>query len=398
MRTARRSISAGAALIALFLGVRTAHPGDLAGLLENPRLVQLGLAPIAPVLAATVASTYPVASASSSVTYAYDPRLDTMQRREGVAGPIIGERAETIGRGQFNLAVTYSYVHLESIDGDDLDHLVNRATVDGRAIVFPVRDGIELEDGRLTNFLPVRVVADLDVTAHIASASATYGLTPDLDVNLTVPLVRSSLDVSTDATAPDPRLPGFALADPADGIRRRFALDDSAFGIGDLLLRTKYVFLRGAPVDAAAGLGLSLPSGNQDDFHGIGSTQVQPQIILSRVLWDRVEALLNAGIDLHADDVDRSVPRWAVGGTARIAGPLTGALVFLGRHELDAPVEEIPTPFFFQIERSDRYDASVGFRWQFAESGFLAANTIVALNDEGVRAAAIPTFGVEYAF
>jgi hypothetical protein len=44
------------------------------------------------------------------------------------------------------------------------------------------------------------------------------------------------------------------------------------------------------------------------------------------------------------------------------------------------------------------YDASVGFRYQFAESGFIAANVIVALNEQGLRAAVIPTFEVEYAF
>lgn len=398
MARVRSSLRAAAALLALCLGGRDAYAGDLAGLLEDPRLVRLGLAPLAPVLAGTVASTYPVASASSSVLYAYNPELDAMERLPGVAGPIIGERAETIGRGLFNFALTYSYVQLASIDGDDFDDLVNRATVGGRAIVFPVRDGIQLANGRLANFLPVRVAADLDVTAHLASASVTYGVTPDFDVNLTLPLVRTSLDVAIDAVAPDPRLPQFALADPRRGIRQRFSLGDSAFGVGDLLLRAKYVFSRGGPVDAAAGLGLSLPSGNQDDFHGTGSTRVQPGLILSRVLWDRVEALLNVGIDLHPDDVDRSVPRWAVGGTARIAGPLTGALVFLGRHEVAAPADEIATPFFLQIERSDMYDASVGFRWQFAESGFLAANAIVALNDQGVRATVIPTFEVEYAF
>ena len=41
----------------------------------------------------------------------------------------------------------------------------------------------------------MRVVADLDVEAHIFAPSLTYGVTPDFDVNLTVPLVRTALDV-----------------------------------------------------------------------------------------------------------------------------------------------------------------------------------------------------------
>ena len=69
----------------------------------------------------------------------------------------------------------------------------------------------------------------------------------------------------------------------------------------------------------------------------------------------------------------------------QIVGPLTGALVFLGRHELSAQSDEIEAPFFFQIERNDIYDASIGFRYLFAESGVISANAIVPLNDEGLR-------------
>src|SRR5216110_3492985 len=82
-------------------GCRAVGLASLADLLKEPQFNHLGLAPIAPALAATVASTYPVASASSGVVYVYNPGLDTLERRTGVAGPIIGERAETIGKGQF---------------------------------------------------------------------------------------------------------------------------------------------------------------------------------------------------------------------------------------------------------------------------------------------------------
>src|SRR5437660_11609367 len=170
-----------ASLVALWSGGSPAW-ASLADLLKEPQLKHLGLAPIAPALAATVASTYPVASASSGVVYVYNPELDTLERRTGVAGPIIGERAETIGKGQFNLGVSYSYVHLTSINGDDLDSLLNRPRVNGQTIIFPVPGGVTLADGHFTTFLPVRVVADLDVQAYIVAPSITYGVTHDFDV------------------------------------------------------------------------------------------------------------------------------------------------------------------------------------------------------------------------
>jgi hypothetical protein len=52
----------------------------------------------------------------------------------------------------------------------------------------------------------------------------------------------------------------------------------------------------------------------------------------------------------------------------------------------------------FQIERSDTYDASAGFRYRFAETGFIAANVLVAMNSQGVSAEITPTIEIEYAF
>jgi hypothetical protein len=377
-----------------------AHCGSLSGLLDDPSIAKLELAPIGSALANTVALTYPVASASSSVTYAYNPALDTYERQTGVAGPIFGERAETIGSGQLNVGASYSYVRFATINGDDLDDLQNRRLVGGRAIVFPVRPaGAILRDGRFTNFLPVRVVADFDVEAHILTASVTYGVTPDLDVNLYVPLLRTSLDLTARTQVPDPRFPDFALPRGDPRARRdKRSLSGSAEGVGDVLLRAKYLLHRGRPFDVAAGFGLSLPTGEEDDLQGSGTTRLQPTLILSRVFAQRIEPLVNVGIDVNADDAGRSIVRWAVGATALIAEPVTAALVFLGRHELAPQTEQIRRPFFFQIERNDVIDAAVGFRYRFAENGVISANALLPLNEDGLRADVIPTIEVEYVF
>jgi len=386
-----------ASLVALWTGGSPAW-ASLADLLKEPQFNHLGLAPIAPALAATVASTYPVASASSGVVYVYNPALDTLERQTGVAGPIIGERAETIGKGQFNLGLSYSYVHLTSINGDDLDSLLNHPRVNGKTIVFPVQPAVMLADGRLTTILPVRVVADLDVQAHIVAPSITYGLTNDLDVNATLPLLRTSLDVTAHTRVPDPRFPEFALppGNPNAQIGSRSSSGDDV-GIGDLLLRAKWVPLRGDWVDVATQLGLALPTGSRNNFQGTGTTRLQPTLIFSHV-YGRFEPLVNVDIDLNTNDVSRSVVGWAAGGTAQVLNRLSVSAVFLGRHELAPLAEPLTTPFFFQIERNDQYAASVGYRWRLAASGFVSANAIVPLNDQGLRAAVIPTLELEYAF
>jgi len=373
----------------------------------STELSGLEMEPLGPALANTIATTYPVASASSSVTYVYDPASETFERQTRILGPIIGERAETIGQGQIDVAFSYSYVHPTSVNGQDLSSLENAPVLNGRVVSFHVEGGVTLANGHFTTFLPIQVKADIDVTAQLMTPSATYGITPDWDVNLTLPLVYTSLSVSGTETYPDPRLPQFAL--PPCGSTPTPMLcgttqqpipssDQSAFGVGDLLLRTKYIVLRDKPVDVAGLLGVSFPTGNSENFAGTGTYRLLPTLILSRVIAQRYEPLLNLGVIINANDVSRSAFVWAVGGSAQIVGPLTGVLVFLGRNEFSAQSEPIEAPFFFQIERNDLYDASVGFRYLVWNTAVISANFIVPLNEQGVRADFIPTVEVEYAF
>jgi hypothetical protein len=395
-----RAVFAGGILAAVLGMTSSAAGGSLSDVFQQPRFARLGLAPIGPVLAATVAETYPVASASSSIVYRYDPTIDAPVLRPGLPGPIFGERAETVGQGRLDLTASYSFVRLATINGEPLDDLVNQRTVGSHFLFFPVSGGVILKDGRFTTVLPVHATVDIGVDAHIFSASLTYGVTPDLDVNVTLPVIRTSLDLETTSIVPDPRFPSFALkpGSPLAGTDVLSASAESA-GVGDLLLRAKYIVRRGAPADIALGLGLSLPTGSADNFQGTGTTRVLPALIASRVFGDRVELLANVGMELDANDVGRSAVRWALGGTISLLPErLAAPIVFLGRHEIGAPAEPIRVPFFFQIERSDAVDASVGLRWRFFETALLSANALVPINRSGLRANVVPTVNVEWRF
>src|SRR5262249_60321409 len=95
------------------------------------------------------------------------------------------------------------------------------------------------------------------------------GVPPPPAATPPLPLLPPGSDVTADTQVPDPRFPAFALP-PGDRNAQRGSLSasDDASGVGDLLLRAKYVLLRGRWLDAAAGLGLSLPTGSQDDLQG----------------------------------------------------------------------------------------------------------------------------------
>jgi hypothetical protein len=383
--------------------------GDLLDVLDARQLGTARLEPalsgIGPSLADAVASTYPATSASSSVTYRWDPVGDTFVQATGVGGPIFGERAETIGRRLLNLSVSYSYVDLATINGDDLDALENRPTVAGRQVIrvtSPDKPFI-LQDGRLSTYVPVRVRLDLDIRADVTDLTFTYGVTPSLDVGAVLPIVRSSFRVGVDIETPDPRFPLFGLCphttcrtNPRP--RQRRAASDSAAGIGDVLLRAKYGFdtrLLGDVADVAAMLTLSLPTGDPRDFQGLGYTRVQPLLIASRVFGTRVESYGNIGIDFNTNDVGASAVRWVAGTNVQILPALTAAVAFLGRHEWSAQ-STVALPFFFQIERNDLVDASLGFRVRLGDRGSLAANALVPVTDDGLRAGVIPTVEFEW--
>src|SRR5262249_3671479 len=121
--------------IAVMLFATSANADDLLDLLAKPAL---GIAPLAsalnaigPALSEAVASTYPVPSASSSVAFAWDPTKDTFVQATTIGSPIIGERAETIGHRRLNVTLSHSYVDLDTLNGNDLDSLENRPSVDG---------------------------------------------------------------------------------------------------------------------------------------------------------------------------------------------------------------------------------------------------------------------------
>ncbi len=389
-------------LIASGIVPKATLAGDLTDIFSN-ELGGLELEPLGEALADTVAAFYPVASASSSVTYSFNPELQSYERQTRVLGPIFGERAESIGSGEMDVSITYSYVDLKQAFGADLDSLQNKKSIGGRVVSIP-NDGVQLGDpdeegnGRFTNFLPALVNASLDVEAHIISPGVTYGLTPDLDVNVTLPLVRTSLKGRVTGKFPDPRLEQFRVKNQDDEGTISGASSNSSFDVGDILFRFKYVLLRNSAIDMAMQAGLILPSGDPNQLQGTGDTRLPLSIIGSRVFADRFEVYGNLGIDINANDVERSIAKWTIGSTARLFGGLHGSLVFLGRHELSEQTDKIDAPFFLQIERSDIFDVGIGLRYLLAEQFVITANVLLPLNDDGLRADAIPTVQLEYSF
>jgi hypothetical protein len=339
-------------------------------------------------LAGSVARALPVPSASSGITFTFDKATSAFVRETDVAGQLFLERARPIGRGKLNLSLTYQWVRLDTFDGMDLRNLHDLAP--------------PIVTGRGARFVIPRV--DLSLTTQQLTTSATYGVTDDLELNLTVPIESSDFRFSGSF-----HNLGGALDFPPSHESLRTT------GVGDVFLRGKYRLLALPAGDVAAGLVLRLPAGSEGDFQGTGSFEAAPMLYASTVTLPLApgvggRAYLNAGLNFVANDGRQSEGRIGVGVDLLFGERLTFSTAVLARE----PFGRLVSPGFFDVPRADGtrrpllgldpgrpsyYDLAVGVRvnlWR--DTVFGTANVIVPLNRDGVRSDAIPLVGVEATF
>jgi hypothetical protein len=248
----------------------------------------------------------------------------------------------------------------------------------------------------------------------------TYGITDRWDVNLLVPLAYSEMRVRARRQF-SPVLSDGSIGDPLAEAARRSA-DGDAFGIGDVLVRTKYRLVDAAPLGVASALTIRAPSGAEDDFQGLGDVTVTPALVLSYPFGPH-SVHANLGMEFNADDIERTRGRYNIGGAFQLFEHLlfldqTAFLVEflgssgLGDDEFDLPAGNIspanlpPGPGLshvdlntIAVDRTDLLDLAAGLKVALPGNGVLYAGAIIPLNDDGVRVKdAIPTGGVEFGF
>jgi hypothetical protein len=204
----------------------------------------------------------PIPSPASGFTYSFDSSLGTSIRSAQSFGPILAERAETIGKNKIYFGFAFQSFRFDSIDGVDLNRV---------PVVFkhaPAANPLFAQDVVSTdNFLDLRIG---QFTSYFS-----YGLTDRLDVSVAAPIVTASLLANSKATI---RRIGTGTDDTvhffpsADKTTSQFSAAATASGLGDVVVRVKGTVYRGRAAGIALGMDLRAPTGDEYNFLGSGAT------------------------------------------------------------------------------------------------------------------------------
>jgi hypothetical protein len=311
------------------------------------------------------ANLLPIASPSSGVVLVYDKSINSFTTATDSLGPVLGERAETVGRHHLFVGFSYQFFNFNKLDGIDLnnfpavlthtdDNRDNTSTVPGSPVntcSISGRPGTSSLNG--CAFVRDRIDTQNSISLKVNQYTTylTFGLTKRIDVSLIIPIenVRMSLGSaativpgtnglitptpgSPDATNPNQNVTGtngapyfFHLwkncpnTSPAGGLN---ALDpsclnhqfpDAAFagggpapassatGIGDLVARVKWNLWEGERAGFAAGMDVRFATGDALNYLGSGSYGFKPFAVFS--YRARISPHVKVGYEWNTDSV-----------------------------------------------------------------------------------------------
>jgi hypothetical protein len=393
------------------------------------------------------ATTLPMTSPSSGLTFTFDPAAKIFAPSTASLGPVVGERADTIGKSKVFLAFDYQYFNFTSFDGLSLKNLpvvftqqeANTTVVPGSTCSLNGRSTAEcafIRDVVTTN-------NRLDLKVQQFITIITYGVTNQIDASLTIPIenirtsISSNVNIVNNSNSPihffDNRTDcGTATT---NCLNQQFSSAGQASGIGDMTLRIKATVWKGEQAALALGAVIRVPTGDSLNFLGVGAAGFEPFFAWSRAARISPHALVGYqtnGSSVLAGDAttgakDRlpSQVNYSGGFDARVTKRLTAAVDLIGREifqvqrlsrttftepaacMLQPPFPNCAPPF--QTPNTDPAlaqstgsvnlsDLSVGGKFLPLSNLVFTGNVLVKLNDGGLRSTVVPLVGISYTF
>ena len=355
--------------------------------------------------------TVPLPSPAAGFTYEFDASVGVFRRTTQSFGPILAERAETIGARRVSAGFATQHFSFSTVEGLDL----------GAVPAVFTHDNAQLLGGRED---VVTTLNDIDASVNQFITYVTVGVADHLDVSLAVPVVSTSLTVVSDAQiqrlgTTNPLTHFYRQSDGSIGTRRLFTASARASGLGDIVVRMKGSAFRKNSAAVAAGLDFRIPSGDALNLLGAGAPGLQPFLVVSGTVqgisphlnvgyqWNGSSILAGDPVTGQSGDLPDQVV-YAVGADLG-TGRFTIAFDVLGRYLMDA--ERIVLEDFhardgksvfpnigFSQESFNLLSGATGIKINPFGRLLITGNLLLAFDDNGVRAKVTPLIGLEYGF
>jgi len=339
-------------------------------------------------------SDLPLATPASGVIYTIDPKLNIPVPSNETLGPILTQRAETIGRHKFYIAFTYQFFQFEDIDGMGLKNLPIFLPLQGGNVVTATNNRLDLKASQFTAYF-------------------TYGLTTSIDVSVAVPIIDMHERMTTSGIE-------YSLVPPigSTSFTNKASPDGSATGIGDVNVAAKWRLWKRKHGGLSVGAELRLPSGDSENFLGAGTIGVRPFAVftyggrISPHFNIAYEVNGNTNLVTNSSGTNGQLPNrliYSGGADWAITRWLTVAADVLEQRVFDAqrvnlvsytiPNPNLTYPSINSFTGSyNRTDGSIGLKLKPFKTFIVTANLLMKLDQPGLRARNVPLGGLSITF
>src|SRR5664280_273506 len=359
---------------------------------------------------ATQLTQLPLPSSATGVVFVFDKSINEDVPLENL-GPILTDRAQTIGKKKLFVGFSFQQFTFNSVDGNSLASL---------PFVFKATSGNQ--DQYVTQ--RERISFKLDQYVVVG----TYGLTDRTDVSVVIPIERVSIGVGQSSAGPgteyvvnNATIPPTQLGTISVPIGSTAGV---ASGFGDVLVNVKHEFVSGERFHFGAGLFVRLPTGDALNYLGSGAYGINPYAVVSyqwRVsphakfgyIWNTSTVLIQPPTSPTGNNSTR-LPgglQYDFGADAKVFQRVTLAVDFLGNQFQNSPVLvpvttnipafNVPATGVQRLNATyTENDFSVGLKWKPLEKRNLLvyANGLFQLNNVGMRSDPVPLVGLSYTF
>jgi hypothetical protein len=355
----------------------------------------------------SVANT-PTSSSSSGTTFRFEGGVPV--KTSTSAGPIFGQRAQTLGRGRWVVGLGFTESHFDRLRGVPLGSIV----FNFRHVPRPPTDTNPNPEPFRRDFVQMRL--NLNVDLLVSTFTATYGLTDGIDLGVTVPFVRTS--VSGNSTAEIFLVGGDTLhrfggtgANPI--LTASTSGSGVASGLGDIETRLKIRVVQGQTLGLSL-LGVSrFATGDEGNLLGAGAFSGRGLGILS-FRFGNFNPHGYVGYTVRRGALQTNSVEGNLGFDQLLAPWATMAFDMLGswqsgvsKIDVPKPVQygppDAPFPYTLDVtnipsQRDNFMNVSFGMKFRTKRGIQIVTNTLVPVHTAGLQASFVWTGGLEYNF